>query len=215
MTTATDTEAIRAAFIADIIENPEDDATRLIFADWLQDHGEPHAARFIRGQIAGEVASLPWSWSAKVRHTLRGTSGNGHIESRPGVATWVWNDTIVTYRRGFVHTVHCPTATWLQHRVELVRSHPVQRVELTDKKPVLCNAMDGEDITGKYRWSRFVGGEEGEVNHYIGGRFIPRDTHMNEAVWSIHATEPLALDWLSERLITRAMELAKEAARGQ
>ncbi len=38
-----------------IIESPEDDAPRLIYADWLDDHGDPARAEFIRLQI--ELAS--------------------------------------------------------------------------------------------------------------------------------------------------------------
>jgi uncharacterized protein (TIGR02996 family) len=38
------------AFLADICERPDDDAPRLIFADWLDDHGQPERAEFIRAQ---------------------------------------------------------------------------------------------------------------------------------------------------------------------
>ena len=47
MTTA---DSIRAEFLRDICEHPEDDTPRLIFADWLEDHGEPERAEFIRVQ---------------------------------------------------------------------------------------------------------------------------------------------------------------------
>src|SRR5262245_49099485 len=46
-----------ASFLHDILENPDDDATRLIFADWLDDNGQPERAEFIRLQI--EDAPLP------------------------------------------------------------------------------------------------------------------------------------------------------------
>jgi uncharacterized protein (TIGR02996 family) len=45
-----------SGFLADIVANPEDDAPRLIFADWLEDHGDPDRAEFIRTQI--ELARL-------------------------------------------------------------------------------------------------------------------------------------------------------------
>src|ERR1700680_1652632 len=38
-------------FLQAIIERPDDDAPRLIFADWLEDHGEPERAAFIRVQL--------------------------------------------------------------------------------------------------------------------------------------------------------------------
>lgn len=42
----------RDCFMARIIENPADDAPRLIFADWLEEQGESERAEFIRVQIA-------------------------------------------------------------------------------------------------------------------------------------------------------------------
>lgn len=44
-------------FLQTIIENPEDDGLRLVFADWCEDHGDPDRAEFIRLQIEG--AKLP------------------------------------------------------------------------------------------------------------------------------------------------------------
>jgi uncharacterized protein (TIGR02996 family) len=37
-------------FLRSIIDNPDDDAPRLIYADWLDDHGQPERAEFIRVQ---------------------------------------------------------------------------------------------------------------------------------------------------------------------
>jgi uncharacterized protein (TIGR02996 family) len=42
---------IQQAFLADIIENPQDDDIRLIYADWLEEHGDLDRAEFIRVQI--------------------------------------------------------------------------------------------------------------------------------------------------------------------
>jgi uncharacterized protein (TIGR02996 family) len=44
----TDSDALLAAIAA----NPDDDAPRLIYADWLDEHGDPARAEFIRVQIA-------------------------------------------------------------------------------------------------------------------------------------------------------------------
>ena len=43
---------MRDAFLQDIRENSEDDAPRLVFADWLDDNGDPQRAEFIRVQCA-------------------------------------------------------------------------------------------------------------------------------------------------------------------
>jgi uncharacterized protein (TIGR02996 family) len=39
------------AFLAAIIESPDDDSLRLIYADWLDDHGQPERAEFLRVQV--------------------------------------------------------------------------------------------------------------------------------------------------------------------
>jgi uncharacterized protein (TIGR02996 family) len=38
------------AFLADIAANSDDDAPRLVYADWLDEHGDPERAQFIRAQ---------------------------------------------------------------------------------------------------------------------------------------------------------------------
>src|SRR5262245_34947865 len=48
--------ADRTAFLAAIRENPDDDLPRLVYADWLDEHGEPERAEFIRVQC--ELAKL-------------------------------------------------------------------------------------------------------------------------------------------------------------
>jgi uncharacterized protein (TIGR02996 family) len=39
-----------AAFLADVVAHPEDDAPRLVYADWLEDNGQPLRAELIRVQ---------------------------------------------------------------------------------------------------------------------------------------------------------------------
>jgi uncharacterized protein (TIGR02996 family) len=49
----------RQAFFQAILEAPEDDAPRLVYADWLDDHGDHDRADFIRTQIARERLGEP------------------------------------------------------------------------------------------------------------------------------------------------------------
>jgi uncharacterized protein (TIGR02996 family) len=44
-------------FLSDICEHPDEDAPRLVYADWLEDHGRPLQGEFIRSQIL--LARLP------------------------------------------------------------------------------------------------------------------------------------------------------------
>jgi uncharacterized protein (TIGR02996 family) len=45
------------AFLQAIIQNPDDDTPRLVYADWLEKHGQPDRAAFIRVQC--QLALLP------------------------------------------------------------------------------------------------------------------------------------------------------------
>src|SRR5438105_15368274 len=49
--------SLEEAFLNDIIANPDEDGPRLVFADWLDDNGDPARAEFIRLQC--ERARLP------------------------------------------------------------------------------------------------------------------------------------------------------------
>jgi uncharacterized protein (TIGR02996 family) len=49
-----------APFLRDILENPDDDAPRLIYADWLDEHGGCDRAEFIRVQIELARMAAPW-----------------------------------------------------------------------------------------------------------------------------------------------------------
>src|SRR5438067_1186426 len=45
------------ALFQTILEHPDEDAPRLVYADWLDEHGDPDRAEFIRVQC--ELARLP------------------------------------------------------------------------------------------------------------------------------------------------------------
>ncbi len=62
------------ALLRSILENPADDAPRLVYADWLDDHGEPVRAEFIRVQC--RKGDLSYSWQYKIdKHHWRTTLG--------------------------------------------------------------------------------------------------------------------------------------------
>jgi uncharacterized protein (TIGR02996 family) len=44
-------EQLPAGFLQAIAEQPDDDTPRLVSADWLDEHGDPARAEFIRVQI--------------------------------------------------------------------------------------------------------------------------------------------------------------------
>src|SRR5690349_17980473 len=82
------------AFLQAIIDSPDDDAPRLLFADWLEERGDVARAEFIRVQI--ELARLPFDderVSALQAREFR-------LLSRHGM-TWLNGAEQGRFRRGF------------------------------------------------------------------------------------------------------------------
>jgi uncharacterized protein (TIGR02996 family) len=69
-----------AAILADVLENPTDDVPRLVYADWLDDHGDPARAEFVRVQV--EVAGLSEC------HVTTVDDGDGDPGGRPCRCPW-------------------------------------------------------------------------------------------------------------------------------
>src|SRR5262245_8872872 len=95
------------AFLADVVENPQDDTPRLAFADWLEEQGdEASAARaeFIRSQIdrARRDPLVPCDLTPREEKLVR-------KYEKPWRRTWKrrWTFQLdeLRYRRGFVTEV--------------------------------------------------------------------------------------------------------------
>src|SRR5262249_36862393 len=65
------------AFLNDIADHPEDDALRLIFADWLDDHGQPARAELFRVQCT--LAALPEGDPRRAELELRERDVRGRV----------------------------------------------------------------------------------------------------------------------------------------
>jgi uncharacterized protein (TIGR02996 family) len=134
---------LAGAFLADIVAHPADDAPRLVYADWLEDHGEAGRAEFIRLQC--ELARMrPAEWCVRegddyCRASSRWKCRRCALRRRErelligspvawGANGWFsdWLSGLYpehdlagvawTFRRGFVHTVRLPLAAWLGER---------------------------------------------------------------------------------------------------
>jgi uncharacterized protein (TIGR02996 family) len=61
-------------------------------------------------------------------------------------------------RRGFVATIRLPLAAWLAHGEALVRAHPLERVEVSDREPVALSgqrfAWLSDDVPGAGQQSK-------------------------------------------------------------
>jgi uncharacterized protein (TIGR02996 family) len=121
----------QAAFLTAIRADPDDDPTRLVYADWLDEHGDERdraRAEFIRAQI--ELERLE-EWSER-RLDLEERAidlfklhGAGWRAEVPG---WV-KPHLSDYRRGFLHQFSATPATFIARADELFAAAPVQHGE--------------------------------------------------------------------------------------
>jgi uncharacterized protein (TIGR02996 family) len=121
------------AFLQDICEHPEDDAPRLIYADWLLDQQGPGStALAARGELIHVQCALaragpaerPPGLQARERELLDAHQREwGSPFQRLGCLCW-------EYRRGFVEGVGLEAATFLVQAGALFRLSPVRHVKL-------------------------------------------------------------------------------------
>jgi uncharacterized protein (TIGR02996 family) len=111
-----------------ILDDPDDDAVRLVYADYLEEHGEPQRADFIRVQI--ELALLP-----------EGDPRRGDLEARERAllkeheGEWVaplgeWAH-FPEFHRGFVWGVMLDAPDFMERAEELFRTTPLRHARLS------------------------------------------------------------------------------------
>lgn len=115
-----------------VVESPDDDLPRLIFADWLDDQGQPDRAAFIRAQIALDRAE-PWSAvAAAARHgSLAEADAAAWRHTLPSLGPVAeWHDTR-PFRRGFGWCIRVrQLSTFLEFAQELLDNEPVGELVL-------------------------------------------------------------------------------------
>jgi uncharacterized protein (TIGR02996 family) len=95
---------LERSFLEDIVANVDDDTPRLVYADWLAEHGRDDRAEFIRVQLGR--ARLPAWDPAQVRLRLREQEllkahGEGWLAELPAIKGVRWEG----FRRGIVAEV--------------------------------------------------------------------------------------------------------------
>ena len=113
-----------------VLDDPDDDAPRLVYADWLQERGRPgdeDRAEFIRLQVqlAGMEPGDPKRRALEKREeALR----NVHETAWRGeLPKWAWD---VAFRRGFAEKVSATARQFLKGASGLFRRAPIQSASL-------------------------------------------------------------------------------------
>jgi uncharacterized protein (TIGR02996 family) len=130
----------REAFLRAICDNPDDDTARLVFADWLQEHGDEARAEFIRLQCeAARLSAEDGRLDELVRRAveLQGLFGNKwlrelpvpheeHIDWIKMPAGWLGGE---AFDRGFPARLFVQTPGLLaKHANVLFNASPVRRL---------------------------------------------------------------------------------------
>jgi uncharacterized protein (TIGR02996 family) len=117
----------------EIIAHPADDSPRLVYADWLEDQGDPRC-EFIRAQCA--LAQLPLDDPQRVElegrelALVRQYSKGWADDVRPYAKAW-W------FRRGFVESIKLPAESYLARASALHKSAPLTEVHFMHAYPRL------------------------------------------------------------------------------
>ncbi len=134
------------ALLRAVLEYPDEDCPRLVFADWLDENEQHDRAEFIRLQCEissiqsaaptiGPPESCSWLPKAARRVTelsrrereLHRCSDHSLSPVLPGVKT--------VCSRGFVSEIEISLAEFMQYSKSIFQSQPVTRVVLTDREP--------------------------------------------------------------------------------
>src|SRR5438067_1013306 len=119
-----------AAFLSEVRERPDDDAPRLVFADWLEDVGDAARADFIRTQC--RLAALP-EWDPQ-RFDLEERALDLLAEHRrrwtARLPRWA-RDEELSFRRGMLESASLSPAVFRRHGDRLARLVPLRHVKLS------------------------------------------------------------------------------------
>jgi uncharacterized protein (TIGR02996 family) len=128
-----------------ILAAPDDDGVRLVYADWLDEHGRPERAEFIRAQVALEAEpELSPRWRELYKRAEKLLKGRvtkwcpplENLAAQPA------------YRRGFVEAVVTSTRLFAQRAADLFAKVPLRWLRLgsTAAGVTLADALRSPDL---------------------------------------------------------------------
>jgi len=118
-----------AALLQTILDHPDDDAPRLVYADWLEEQGQQERAEFIRVQI--ELAATLPEYSARWRELTARQSelwqdhGDNWRKEAPA-----WAVKYGQYRRGFLGEIAVSAKDFIKGAAGLFARAPVQNLQV-------------------------------------------------------------------------------------
>lgn len=129
------------AFLQDILAHPDDDAPRLIFADWLEEQGDANSvarAEFVRVQCALAAGKLPEQQQAELERREQQLLDEWDKEWVRPIRRLVyeWH-----FHRGFIDDVAMAPRKFFTYASRLFRRAPIQHLTLPPNSPPLTGNM--------------------------------------------------------------------------
>ncbi len=137
----------RAALLAAIIADPDDDLLRLTYADVIEEEGESDRAEFIRLQV--EQARLGWGDGGATDRVVELPRLINEIwADQEELDTWDWrfNGSIDWFSRGFIRQVTAKPEYWEHNADAILAANPVQEVTLTTRPQIVVEDLSPEDV---------------------------------------------------------------------
>ncbi len=122
-----------------VLDAPDDDAPRLIFADWLEENGQVDRAEFIRTQIEMEqYHELTPEWIRLFRRSEKLLKGNVRKWS-PKLPGWMRSP---VFRRGFIEGVALTPTRFLEQGKECFDLCPLRWILVESRGPAKHHATE-------------------------------------------------------------------------
>jgi uncharacterized protein (TIGR02996 family) len=121
-------------FLKAVVANPDDDLTRLVYADWLEENDQPERAEFVRVQVAlaAGVTDLAQRLQLEDRQrellVAHDTEWVRELAEVLDMAPGRWGGWV--FRRGFVEYFHLPAYTLVAEGALLAELTPVRELYL-------------------------------------------------------------------------------------
>jgi uncharacterized protein (TIGR02996 family) len=179
---------IEDCFLADIIENPEDDSVRRIYADWLINNGQETRGEFILKQIATGKREYRESFILGEQY---------HLELIH-----------IVYQRGFIIEATGVLHALMSHLPYLARKHPIQSIRVTDKHPTQIHGF------GFYEWYiTCLGPDHAALAYFLPPELEPylQKAEQQFRYWRRYYSEEAAVNDLSRALILWAHQCSDQS----
>lgn len=121
------------AFLDAILAQPDDDTVRLVYADWLAEHGDADRGEFIRAQI--ELANTPPDDDATNRRRAVLFGRQAELlkkHKKAWLAPFAPFARESSFERGFVQALELPAKAFVECADEWAAVTPITRVKITE-----------------------------------------------------------------------------------